>query len=302
MQKEINGAETIVGGIDIGGSHITAALVNTETKSLLPHTYTRQYIDSSGTADTIIDDWAAVIRTAFEAQELQPGRIGIAMPGPFDYERGISRMKNQNKYDALYGLDLKTLLAEKLRIDPAGIGFLNDAESFLKGELFNGVMTGYSRVLGFTLGTGFGSSKHDGTVTIDADLWCMPFKDSIAEDYFSTRWFVKRFQELSGRPIANVKELAELQEFKKERQQLFDEFTSNLIVFLLPLIEKYLIEAIVVGGNISKTSPFFLDQLNAGLHRAGFSTTVAISVLGEQASLLGAASYCESLGATAEHK
>jgi glucokinase len=45
-------------------------------------------------------------------------RIGISMPGPFDYENGICLIKGQNKYEALYGLYIKGLLADKLGIEP----------------------------------------------------------------------------------------------------------------------------------------------------------------------------------------
>ena len=31
----------------------------------------------------------------------------MAIPGPFDYENGISRMQGLNKYDAIYGIPLE---------------------------------------------------------------------------------------------------------------------------------------------------------------------------------------------------
>ena len=33
--------------------------------------------------------------------------VGMAIPGPFDYENGISRMQGLNKYDAIYGIPLE---------------------------------------------------------------------------------------------------------------------------------------------------------------------------------------------------
>jgi glucokinase len=38
-------------------------------------------------------------------------------------------------------------------------------------------------------------------------LWDSPFKDSICEDYLATRWFVNRYEELTGEQISGTKDL-----------------------------------------------------------------------------------------------
>src|SRR5690606_4374061 len=121
--------------------------------------------------------------------------IGIAMPGPYDYENGISLISEQGKMKSLYGLSVKNLLADALRIPPAQIQFTNDAESFLKGEVFAGVGKGFSNTLGLTLGTGLGSAIHVEDVVKDAKLWTAPFRDGIAEDYLGTDWFIEFVRE-----------------------------------------------------------------------------------------------------------
>ena len=40
--------------------------------------------------------------------------VGMAIPGPFDYEHGISRMQGLNKYDAIYGIPLESEIRERV--------------------------------------------------------------------------------------------------------------------------------------------------------------------------------------------
>ncbi|HRP57404.1 hypothetical protein, partial [Agriterribacter sp.] len=61
--------------------------------------------------------------------------MGIAMPGPFDYEKGISYITGLHKYEYLYGLNVKELLAAELNIPLGNIRMMNDAAAYLAGEL-----------------------------------------------------------------------------------------------------------------------------------------------------------------------
>lgn len=87
-----------------------------------------------------------------------PELIGIAMPGPFDYLTGICLMKNVNKYESLYGLNIKQELSDRLGIDVQNIVFRNDSEAFLAGEMRFGAGKGLKKGIGITLGTGLGTS------------------------------------------------------------------------------------------------------------------------------------------------
>lgn len=120
------------------------------------------------------------------------------MPGPFDYENGISLITKLDKYEALYKLNVKELLSEKLSIPKPSILMMNDAACFLRGEVYYGAAKGHTDVIGITLGTGTGSAFHHNGITVDANLGPSPFMNSIADEYFSTRWFVKRYIEENG--------------------------------------------------------------------------------------------------------
>src|ERR1700744_4157887 len=137
--------EELILGIDIGGSHITVGFVDLNTKEILQESYFRAFIDSWGSAEDIIEAWSIVIEKAFNTVNTAEKKIGIAMPGPFDYEAGISYIRGNKKYDSLYGLNVKQLLAQKLNLPPANILMFNDAECFLKGEAFAGAASNHKK-------------------------------------------------------------------------------------------------------------------------------------------------------------
>ena len=277
-------------GIDIGGSHITAALIDLETRSIIEGTWNRTRINSQGEAPAIIDAWAAVISEVFAKAPAGVKHIGIGMPGPFDYEEGISMMKGQHKYDALYHLNVKQLLADKLNIAPAQIRFINDAGCFLQGEVFSGAGRNYQRVVGLTLGTGLGSASYYNGVAHDANRWCSPFKDGMAEDYLSTRWFVNRYQQTGGEAVPDVKALVTRLAVDDSIRQIFDEFAVNLAAFLTGFVASEKPEAIVIGGNIANASDLFLPLLKKELEKQQIALPILIATLGEAAALIGAAS------------
>src|SRR5687768_2880013 len=82
--------QQLIAGVDIGGSHVTVGLVDIEGNKLLSDTMTRAHIDPSLNKEEIIEAWCQPITAAFTKGSMPVGRIGIAMPGPFDYEKGVS--------------------------------------------------------------------------------------------------------------------------------------------------------------------------------------------------------------------
>ena len=106
--------ENIITGVDIGGTHITVCLVDIQNGTVIKNSGSRAHIDTSLDATTIISSWAAVIKEAHQKTNQPINKIGIAMPGPFDYELGISYIRGLHKYESLYGLNVKQLLAEEL--------------------------------------------------------------------------------------------------------------------------------------------------------------------------------------------
>ncbi|MCH5596470.1 ROK family protein [Niabella ginsengisoli] len=244
-------------GIDVGGSHITAALVDLDQYYILKDSRFRGAVNSKGSVNEISEAWLDVINRSLNCCTDAVTRIGIAMPGPFDYENGISLIKDNNKYEALYGINIKTLLSEALSIAPEQITFSNDAACFLKGEIVSDDTCKYERVVGLTLGTGLGSARFKDNLAEDANRWCMPFLEGIAEDYISTRWFLQRYFERCGEMVKDVKALVEQYTSNKLIAEIFDEFAKNLALFVQTCVKEDGAETVIIGGNIANANKLF---------------------------------------------
>jgi len=282
--------KTAVLGVDIGGSHITAAVVDLADGTVIANSVIRRAVDSKEGAEVLISTWAGVINEAFTYANCNEMRIGIAMPGPFDYENGISLIKDQDKFKALYGVNVKDELAKILNVLPSSIRLNNDAASFMQGEIYVGAAKGYKNAIGLTLGTGLGSAIAINGIAEDAALWNSSFLGGIAEDYFSTRWFVHKYKDLTGNAITGVKELAEIVTSDPYAKQLFNEFGRGLGHFLADIIKTNKAEVVVLGGNIAQAYDLFEPHLTSNLKAFHLDTPVKLALLNEYAALIGAAS------------
>ena len=280
-------------GIDIGGSHITAALVDMETRSIVAASFQRRGVNSNNPAEQILSAWCEVIEAVYQNFDVETKHIGIAMPGPFDYEAGISLIQDQDKFRSLYQMNIKHELALRLNIAEENIRFVNDAAGFLQGEVFSGAAREGKRVIGLTLGTGLGSAICENGIAEDAALWESVFKDGIAEDYLSSRWFINRYFELTGNKIAGVKEINAAGNKEASDQLIFEEFGDHLADFLIPLVQERRADTVVLGGNISNAHAAFLPCLQKKFREQDVDVDLKIAELQENASLIGAASCWE---------
>jgi glucokinase len=273
-------------GVDIGGSHITAAHISAADFKIVKGSLVRERVASMEGADVIIKAWVDALSPLILNSGDEMIHIGIAMPGPFDYKKGISLMKGTKKYDSLYEMNVLEILASKLGIPQDHILFRNDAESFLHGELASGAVAGEKRALGITLGTGLGSASNCKGTTVDSDRAFIPFHDSIAEEYISTRWFANRYKELTGKDAKNVESVLACND-KAIVDQIFEEFGKNLAKFLDDFIEEEQPDVVVIGGNIAKTWNHFMPVVSKYLKNQ--QVEIRQSTMWEDAALVGAA-------------
>lgn len=290
---------TIV-GIDIGGSHITAGFVDATRAASNGQSFTRRSVDPCWDADGILSEWSDTIKQVTNGRT--DVKFGVAIPGPFDYAEGVSFIKGQGKFELLYRVNVKRQLARKLAVSPEAIHLMNDAGCFLQGEAFLGAARGYKRAIGLTLGTGLGSAMCKEGLAKDIGLWNSSFKDGIAEDYLSTRWFVSQFYHKTGLRMDGVKEIMESGQ-DGVVSELFDDFSTNLSQFLIPLIERSRPDVVVLGGNIANADYLFLGKVREYLSQVSIDIPVYRALLGEKAAMIGAASYwhrAEGLGLNPE--
>ncbi|WP_164108429.1 MULTISPECIES: ROK family protein [Sphingobacterium] len=279
---------TYILACDIGGTHITSAIVACDTWSILSETITRAEVNSSKNAKSIFQSWTNAIKESIARFNGPIDQIGIAMPGPFDYENGISLMNGQNKYDDLYKLDITSALREELESPSIDIRYINDAAAFLQGEIFATGRHQEHCILGITLGTGLGSAIwQQGDKAYDANLWNTPYKDSIFEEYLVTRWFTRRFEELSGLQEFGLKEIIEKHHQTDFFQSIMVEYRSNLYQFLTFFSDKHLCNNYIIGGNIAKAWGIINND------NSFVDFNIRIGEYEEKAALIGAASLFE---------
>jgi glucokinase len=286
-------------GADIGGSHITCAAVDLVTYRVLRETVTERPVDNKAQASEIIRVWSNALSNAISKIPRNSLKgIGFGMPGPFDYVKGISYIKGVAKYEHLYGCHVKNSISDALGFsDDFPVRFMNDVSAFAVGEAIVGKASKAKRSISITLGTGFGSAFiADRILIVDGPevpkLGCvyhLPYGDNIADDYFSTRWFLGSYKKRTGRELSGVKELAELAGSDAVIMDLFTEFGNNLGSFLAPWLKKFNAEIVVVGGNISHAYNLFGKIFENSLKKEGCSCSVELSELKEDAALIGSA-------------
>jgi glucokinase len=287
-------------GADIGGSHISCAAVNLDAKQYLPETFAENELDNHASADEIFGIWASTIsKTIKKAGAENVSGIGFAMPGPFDYANGIAWFdEGVKKYENLYGLNVADVLREKLNLPPNfPIRFINDATAFAIAEDWIGKSAGTNRSLAITLGTGFGSAfLHNHLPVISGNevpalgyVYHLPFENGNADDYFSTRGLLSRFDQRTGQQLSGVKELAVLSEKNPVANEMFTDFGYQLGVFLKPLLQNFRAEVLVIGGNISNAFKLFGPSLLNYFEKTNVHTRIETSDLKETASMIGSA-------------
>lgn len=281
-------------GVDIGGTHITACMVDTATGRTIEDTCIRKAIDPLQNTGHVIRCWAETIVACAGKHGGTIDRVGIAMPGPFDYEKGISRITGLHKYECLYGLNVKELLAAELDIPSGNIRMMNDAAAYLAGEMKAGAGKDCEYVAGITLGTGLGSAMYERGIFREGDLWCFPFRESRAEEFLSSRWFIAEYAKRKKEKVAGVKELASIAMNDATAGKLFEEFGYTLGEVLKDRFSGHFPGRIVVGGNIAKAWDLFKPYCEEVLRRHELSCMLAPALLGENAALIGAAYLWEA--------
>ncbi|MFD3519939.1 ROK family protein [Streptomyces sp. NPDC058653] len=299
--------------LDIGGTHVTAALVDPATGRTLPSSVVRRPLGSDVAADGILD---AIARAALELPAGHRGNWGVAIPGPFDYATGMGRFTGVGKFEALSGVDVGAGLLRRLADRAERLRFLNDADAFAIGEYHAGAAAGHERVVCLTLGTGVGSSflrggrpVHDGTrVPPDGHVHRLTVHGRPLEDLVSRRAIRARYARVGvgvggvaeHRSPPDVHEIAALAiEGDPAASEAFRYAFETLGQALAPWIDRFEATAVVIGGSMAQSWGLIQPALSAGLLLTG-GTTARVLPAGRpaEAPLIGAARWARDTPGT----
>jgi predicted NBD/HSP70 family sugar kinase len=294
--------------LEVGGTHVTAAVVDAAAGRVLKRTRIRRQLDSDRPASD-------VIRTLLEAAAPVAAAagpnatLGVAIPGPFDYVGGVGRFEGVAKFESLNGVDVGAALQAGLDGMVDRIAFLNDADAFVLGEWAWGAAAGHRRVAGVTLGTGIGSGFLDaGHVVVDdprvppdGSVHLLSIDGRPLEEAVSRRALLRRarlaIEELPA--DADVLDVALLARAGDRRaRRVFDDAFAVLGTALAPWLAGFEASVLVVGGAIAGSWRLVRPPLVRALRRAEpilAGLAVRRAAHPEDSALIGAAVHARAV-------
>ena len=265
--------------LDIGGSSIKSAIINSNN-NIIENTYKNKSLDSNKEKTYILKKFIQPIKnnmSYLKKNKKELNGIGIAIGGPFDYKKGISYIKKFDKYESIYGINIKEIIQKKLKISKK-IPFIFDIDSwcFGRGEVQFKQYNKYKKIIVFTLGTGVGSSfiinkkvvsKGKGVPYLG---WISgkKYKYGILNDYISSTYMIKKYFLLTKKKI-DINTMAQL---AKKGDIIAKSIFSEIGLTLGSYLQQYFVkdfeaECLVFGGQISLSSELFLSEIKTSLKK-----------------------------------
>ena len=305
-------------GIDLGGTNITAGLVEKDgkifAKKSTPTMNGRQAAD-------ILDDMADLCNKLLEENNLELKDIkslGIGLPGLLDKKKGIAVYANNLNFD-----NINVVKEMKKRID-LPVYIENDANCAAIGENTCGAAYGDKNVIYVTLGTGvgagiildgkvfdgaFGGGGEAGHMVIEAyGEMCTCGRKGCWEAYASANALrregriaaakyptSKIFQMVDGdiRLIDAKTVFDAADEGDEVAKEIIHRYQTYVAIGLVNLVNIFQPEAIIIGGGIcaqgSKLVDPIIEILNTRIYGGKLRTKIAIATLGNDAGVVGAA-------------
>lgn len=288
---------------DVGGLLIKGGAINQKGElatDVLSYYPSKSRADRDEILDHFVNVIGSQITSIMDRQFVIDG-IAFAFPGPFDYEKGICLIKGINKFDSLYGVNLKSELKKRLKRQKLFVNwaspdleifFENNVSLFALGEWNLRKHKGFKKIMCMTIGSGTGSAflengeiiKFRDDVPPNGWIYCLPFRDSIVDDYISVRGIQKIAEKSGFDPNITVDQLAKAaRNGNKKSKQVFDRFGHLLTEMLLPLIRSFHPDVVVVGGYVSNYFDLFEEPVRTTLTKENvlieLSRDTSISVL-----------------------
>ena len=260
--------------LDVGGTFVKSSL-GIAGKGAVEGTFMSTPISSNGTAEEITEAFRTAVsgqikRAAEEGYSVEA--VCAALPGPFDYKKGIFLMKH--KFAAVYGVSFREILGDVIAPETR-LAFVHDVNGALLGALTVDAALREGNVAMVTLGTGLGFTYSiDGNVQESETgspakgLWNAPYMGGILEEYVSRRGILRLYAEQGGKLAEgeDVKEVS-LRARNGEEAALaaFRLAGSHLAAGASQLILDLGIRQIIFGGQISRSFDLMEGSLREGL-------------------------------------
>lgn len=158
MTQSVNASSGLVFAVDLGGTHLRVALVDSTGKI---HTQLKRHTPKDDSPHVLVD---ALANAADEWRRADYGPIAAAsvmVPGAVDSAQAV--VLSAPNLPSLINFGLKAVLQERLGLP---VVLENDANAAAMGEMWLGAARGCRDVVSVTLGTGVG-----GGIVLDGRVW-----------------------------------------------------------------------------------------------------------------------------------
>ncbi|MCV9385270.1 ROK family protein [Reichenbachiella ulvae] len=293
----------IVIGAYVGGKGFKCAAIDMESKSIVDGSLVVGKMDKDAGNRHIIPLWSLKLKTSMRAVDADEVLgIGFSIPGPFDYEKGIGDYRGVPKYESLHGCDISEEL--KKRVLPEGnleFRYINDGIGFALGQ--DWVASGKnSRGISLIIDEGLGSAFLMNNLPVfkgrgvpeDGATYKVPFRNGIADDFFSIRGLIAKYSEL-GHKVPKFP-VGAIQKSTKDQADLdtFSSFGKDLGEFLDPILSEFNPEYVSFGGLIGNQLQYFSSTLQKALSDDNKQVQLQTSEVGDDSFLFGAARLFQS--------
>lgn len=283
--------------LEIGGSHVTAALIDLAAGRVLA----RQDVPLPLVAgrEELFDAFVAAGRGIAAPAD---AAWGVAIPGPFDYAAGIGRFVGVAKFEALNGVDVGAALKHSL--NAATIRFLNDADAFGVGEVAAGAARGHDRAVCLTLGTGVGSAfvadgypvKTGDQVPPDGFVYVLTHAGRDLEDWMSRRALRRAYAEATGRDLDVIDIAQQARCGEPVALAVWKTALGAMTETIGPWVRRFGADIVVIGGAIARSWDLIEPLVSAGFAAVGAPVEVVPAGRPDDAALFGAARWAVASG------
>jgi glucokinase len=285
--------------LDVGGTTVDSACVSAAGDVI--GGLVERGSPAAGTRDQIVAELAGATAAARDqAGDAEVLACGVAMPGPFDYEAGVSNMGH--KFQAVRGVNLRAALEAETGLPTY---FINDASAFGLGVAWL-QLPDTRRFVALTIGTGLGSSfiEDGGCVETGArvppggEVWDLPFEGGILEDRVSARGVVALYDELRPGERRSAKDVSDLaRRGSQPAVAAYRAMGAALGAGLAPVLARFAPERVVIGGKVGQSLALFLPGVQRALAASGLPELPVLPAASGNLAIWGAARHSLSRAA-----
>ncbi len=298
-------AKKFIVGIDLGGTNLKIALL--DLKYRIRHKEvlnTQRFTNKEGLISAIVDSVRKILKDRKLNRTSLLG-VGLGLPGPIDYEKGIVHF-----FPNISGwkeVKLKTILERRLRL-PVFVD--NDAKVMCLAEYKLGAAKGSTNAICITLGTGVGGGLiingklYRGLSNAAGEIGHMPISENgpvcncgghaCLESYIGNSRILEEARKIFGSGITLEKLSYLARKENPEANAIWLKVSRRLAVTLVGAVNLLNLDCIVIGGGVAQAGKILFDNVKKIIAKRAMSVQarhvkVYKAKLGNSAGLIGAA-------------